>query len=331
MAEKNNINERQSSILLKTIEYYIQTAEPVGSNQLKTWGRLTVSPATIRNELKALEALGYLAHIHTSSGRVPTDKGYRYFVDSLKHTVLNQGLKTQLESGLVEFTETEDSQRLLSHLLSNLVDYVTVTIPPDFLQCKLEQLTFIKVASDKILAILSSQPTKQWELLLTCSMTVTQEDLNQLSAHLTQKWQNETLAQLVQKRIGAGQDTFSDLIYIFQLALRKNLNQNQTVLIQGVSKLFDQPEFTDIATTQKLVSMFEQQSSLADLIRHSSTSVLIGSEQPHIAMKECAMITVPYTSADQVQGVIGVIGPRRMPYQVLIPMLKHMSKLTQGI
>jgi heat-inducible transcriptional repressor len=330
---------RKQVILENAIQHYISTGEPVGSKVLAQSPQLQVSSATIRNELNELEKEGFLTQPHTSSGRVPTDKGYRYYVDEIATqsalSVDQQGLlKAQLQE-VGNNVNTVLGQ--ISDVLSTVVDYTTIVLTPAIYQETLKMVHMILVDLDKVLVVLLNMSGINSEFVLTLQDRMDQDDLNQISTVLTQKLRGKSLNQVSQNELAEFvaelpqiKPLLGDLVQALD-ALKKDHRNQQQVLTKGVGKLLKLPEFHNIELTQKVLATLEENRVLSELLGEYMNSgqcqVVIGQENKVAALQECSLVVSPLSVDQETVGLVGVLGPRRMSYAVVVPMVQHITSM----
>lgn len=332
------MNDRKCRILEATIRSYINKAEPVGSNSLLKGHNFNCSSATIRSELSELEKEGYLTHIHTSSGRVPTDKGYRLYVDSLMQ------IKQFPYSDQLKFlphifslgASVQDVLEQIMGIVSNIIDYTTIVVMPDIFRETLKVIHLVLVDLDKVLLVLMDSVGENREFLLTVKDEVNQDDLNKISKVLTKKLEGKPLD-------GINEDSFATLVSElpqFKKVLKslgkevKNvsriLKKNKPVKSRGISKMLTLPEFKNIEYAQKILELLEENKLLSHLLAsylaNRDHKVLIGSEINVRDLEDCSIVIGSVKVDNTPVGGIGVLGPRRMAYPTIVPMIQEISQ-----
>ncbi|MGE4170410.1 MAG: heat-inducible transcriptional repressor HrcA [Candidatus Margulisiibacteriota bacterium] len=332
------MNTRKKAILAATIEQYIQTAEPVSSKQLAEGHGLSVSPATVRNELNELEQDGFLSHVHTSSGRIPTDKGYRLYVDDL---MTYRDFPAEKQALVLQEMNTigRSVEQVLVHVadvMSHIMDYSTLVLTPDIYQETLKVAHLILVDLDRILVVLLSSLGVNEEFVVSFQDRVSQDDLNKLSQFLTRKLEGKPLRAIDDTLLGALVAELPQLSHVLE-AILKELNRMgkkeqpaKKMLAKGLSKLVRLPEFQNIELTQKVLTALEENKLLLALLneRLSKTpthQVLIGKETEAEDLEACSIILSPVTVGQEAIGAIGILGPKRMAYPTIIPMVQHIA------
>ncbi|MDP9442417.1 MAG: heat-inducible transcriptional repressor HrcA [Actinomycetota bacterium] len=311
------LDERKAEILRAVVEEYIDTAQPVGSSRLVQTGSLRVSPATVRNELSVLEREGYLIQPHTSAGRVPTEKGYRFFVDQLTPKGTLQPAQRQAVLDFFNRTHGELEQMLhaTSRLLSGLTDYAAVVIGPPHEAATVRAVQLVGLAPRVVLlvAVLSNGVVEKRSIELPADAE--EPTLAAASARLA--------AHLIGRPLGVAEPLPScgqpDLDRIVETALDSmrhgHDDEPDHVFVGGASRMV--AAFDAVDTVGQVLSILEQQYVVVTLLKDvldRGLSVAIGSEVGHESLAECSVVVAPYEVEGEAAGTIGVVGPTRMKY-----------------
>lgn len=329
MVEK--LEDRKKEILKAIIREHILTAEPIGSRTLAKTYDFGVSSATIRNEMSDLEDMGLLEQPHTSAGRVPTDKGYRYYVDVL----MEQDSKRpdELQNSLVRFYEDKKGiQGIISgmtKMLSQLTKYTTLISEPELQESKIKKMELVQVARNTLLVVLITDSGVVNNKILKLDQDIDSRQLEYINNYLSNKLQERKLTTL-------DRDFFSELEEellsridlsrkIFQL-LSEELEEIITpadirIFLGGTSYILEQPEFSDLQSLKKVLNILDHEDNLRELIQQlpdEELEVKIGEENKIEAMKRCSIVYATYHLGDKAVGKIGVIGPTRMQYPRVI-------------
>ena len=311
------LDDRKAEILRAVVEEYIDTAQPVGSSRIVSRGRLQVSPATVRNELAVLEREGYLVQPHTSAGRVPTEKGYRFFVDAL--TPQGRLQPTQRQSVLEFFERTHGAlENMLadtSHLLSDVTNYAAVVIGPPHEQATIRsvQLVGLTPRLALLVAVLSNGSIEKRSIELDGDTG--DERLGAAGARLA--------SSLVGHPVGASVsaastgDAATDAIVNAALAELRTGHDTEpdNVFVGGASRMA--AAFDAVETVRQVLTILEQQYVIVTLLRDvldRGLSVAIGTEVGHESLTECSVVVAPYEVEGESAGTIGIVGPTRMKY-----------------
>ncbi len=331
------LSERDRQILTSLITEYILTAEPVGSRRIAK-KYINLSSATIRNIMSDLEEMGLLHQPHTSAGRVPTEKALRFYVDSiLKVKNLNPTARKRIR-GKYHFSEMEatDVIKQTSEVLSVLSHHISVVSAPKIIGTILRHIEFIKITKDRILVIFVSQSGFVQNRIIEDHDGISQDELDTYSHYL-----NEILVglSLEEVRLKIENEMKQEKIIYDQL-LSKALTLGKEALgqqvetelyIEGRANLLECPEFSEIEKMKSLFHALEEKNKIVSLLDKSrdaqGVQIFIGSETDFLDMQECSIITSPYHHGSDVIGVLGIIGPTRMDYLKLIPIVEYSAQL----
>ena len=311
---------------------YITTGEPIGSRHLVDTYDLGVSPATVRNEMKKLEELGYLTHPHTSAGRVPTHRGYRYFVQhllhesslpsSLQHTIRHQFFQVQ--------QELDQWVRLSASVLARTMHSAAITTMPRPPQARFKHVELISLQPRTFLLVLVLAGGALRQQLVTIDDPWTQTELSQLSTDLNEHLSGLNWSQIRQL------DSHSDPLVrqITELAstvLFHEDERSERIYRDGLANVLQAPEFSDRQEAQRFIEIFEEPSSIEPLIHETrqlpGVQVIIGGESPYEHLPNVSLVLSRYGQPDLGAGILGVLGPIRMPYGRTISTVRFMSKL----
>jgi len=330
------LTDRSRQILEAIIEDYIQTAEPVGSRTITRRHGLSLSPATVRNVMADLEEMGFLVSPHTSAGRVPTDKAYRLYVDSLVR--LNRIAREEREEIRRRCSLTgKDIGEVLketSRTLSSISHYMGIVMAPRFTANIFRHMEFIKLSGKKILAILVSQCGTVQNKIIETDDDLKIDDLNRMSNYLNDFLQGLTIAQVKKRILDEMQEDKVRYDTLMTKALelsRQTLEDGEIeVFIEGQANILDQPEFADVAKMKDIIRAFEEKGQLLALLERcvvaEGVQIFIGSESHLNRMKGMSLVTATYVTGKNTVGILGVIGPTRMGYSKIIPIVDYTAK-----
>jgi heat-inducible transcriptional repressor len=338
------ISERSQNILEAVVLEYIRSAFPVGSQTLTKNFNFKLSPATIRNIMADLEETGYLFQPHTSAGRVPTEKGFRFYVDRLVEEVLG----TEEEFDPSKFQRSwpgkwEDAKGLFeetSRLLSMESHYTGMVLAPRLSQTIFKQVEFIRLRKNHLLAIFVSQDGFLHQRFLEVDEDYTQKELSRIAAYLNNEFSGMTLSQVKKKILAlmkAERDMYDQLIQKALELGRKALSMAQEgeLYLGGTTNILDLPEFADAEKMKGLFKAFEEKATIVELLdtclSTERVQVLIGSDNAFLAIQDCSLVIANYKRRDQTLGSLGVIGPIRMDYSRVIPLVSHIAKLLSQV
>jgi len=335
MAEQ--LSDRGKRILEAVIEDYIATAEPVGSRTITRSHALALSPATVRNVMSDLEEMGFLTSPHTSAGRIPTDKAYRLYVNSILE-VKNLTRDNQEEIKRRCQLAGKDMAEVLketSRLLSSTSSYMGVVLAPRFGANVFRQLEFVKLTSHRILAILISQNGAVQNRLIETSHELNQEDLVRMANYLNEQLQGLTISQVRERLLSEMQSEkvrydalMAQAIELSEVTLGSD---DRELFLEGQASFLEQPEFADAGKMREIFRAFESKGVILDLLDRAmqaeGVQIFIGSESHLLNMEGMSLITSTYMTGKDTVGVLGVIGPTRMGYGRVIPIVDYTAKL----
>jgi heat-inducible transcriptional repressor len=323
------MDERRAAILRAVVEGYIETAQPVGSAAVARDASVSVSSATIRNEMAALEQEGYLVQPHTSAGRIPTDKGYRHFVDSFLPAPgpLDAGRRQQVSSFFAKaHGALEDMLQSTSKLLTNLTDYAAVVVGPSREEAKIRSVQVVGLASRAALAVAVLENGVVEKATIDLADDVGDERLNAATAHLSGGLVGSTLGSA--EVAASGDQLLDDVCKAAINALRTAHSEEPSpVYVGGASRMA--AAFDAVETVRQVLSTLEQQYVVVGLLRDvidRGLSVSIGAEHRLESLAECSIVVYPYEVEGQRAGTIGVLGPTRMHYPEALAAVAVVSK-----
>ncbi|MFL9608938.1 heat-inducible transcriptional repressor HrcA [Methylobacillus sp. Pita2] len=329
--------DKRAQILLKTlIEHYISDGQPVGSRTLSVASGLDLSPASIRNIMSELEDHGFIASPHTSAGRIPTQRGYRLFVDTL---LTVQPLQNQEIRKLEHVLSSPDPQELINsaaELLSSLTHFAGLVLIPKRQSIAFRHLEFLPLSEKRILVIIVTTDGTVQNRIILADKPYSAADLTQASNFFNQNYAGNTLDQVKQKLHEELKQMQSDMTRLMAAALEASSktadNDKDGVVIAGERNLLNVQDLSaNVSSLRKLFEMFERRTSLMQLLDHSQKAsgvqIFIGGESGYLPLDECSMVTAPYETNGQTIGTLGVIGPTRMAYERVIPIVDITAKL----
>jgi len=329
--------DRRSQILLKTlVERYVTEGEPVGSRALSRYSGLDLSPATVRNIMADLEELGFIASPHTSAGRVPTPRGYRFFVDTLlKIKPLDRVEISQLECNL----HPEDPQKLISsasQLLSELTHFAGVVVAQRRQSAAFRHIEFLALSEKRVLLILVTPQGDVQNRILFTEKTFTPSELTTVANFLNQNYAGVTFDDIrrrVQDELKRLREDMMGLMTAALDASDKALSESaESYVISGERNLLDSHDLSsNMSKLRELFNLFEKKTVLMQVLEVSTRAhgvqIFIGGESGIMQLDECSVVTAPYEVDGHVVGTVGVIGPTRMAYERVIPIVDVTAKL----
>ena len=335
--EKSSLDERKHSILLNVIDEYIQHAEPVGSRSLSKKHVEKLSPATIRNVMSDLEDLGFLKQPHPSSGRVPTDKGYRFFVD---HLLRPPNFLEEAETFVNQENAGKSFQEVLEKACINLsqeTHHTGLVMIPSFSNTLFKHIEFIKVGQNEALAVFFSELGVLQNKVIPIEKEITQDDLTSISRYLNAEFSGKSIKRIRQELLHALKNEkahYNDLMkkaMEFSSRILIDENEHETLLVEGALNLFDHPEFkVDLEKIKSLLKTLEDKTKLVKLLdlclQHDGMTIFIGEENQAEEMESCSLIAQNYQIGEEKVGTIAIVGPKRMDYKSAISLVNHTAK-----
>lgn len=333
----DSLNERAQYLLNSLVARYIEAGQPVGSNTLTQDSQLGLSAATVRNVMADLERLGFIHAPHTSAGRIPTAQGYRFFVDSLLKV---KPLKPVDAPDLLDsFPETESTQQLIdsaSSLLSSLTHFVGLVTVPKRERFAFKHAEFLRLSSDRVLAVLVFSDGEVQNRVIPVSRNHSDNELHRVANYLNQHYCGLTLAQVKRRLVKELRETRRELyermgeaISLAEFAFVDESDDD--LVLSGQTNLMDCGDLSDMETLRHLFAVFNRKQELLGLleqcIQGRGIRLFIGEESGYQALGECSVVTAPYAVKGQVVGVLGVIGPTRMHYDRVIPIVDATARL----
>jgi heat-inducible transcriptional repressor len=332
------LNARHQGVLRAIVLDYIRTAEPVGSRTISRRYGFSLSPATIRTTMADLEELGYVAQPHISAGRIPTDRGYRFYVD----TLMDRPQLSQAEVRRIELQvgpsvgEVEEMLREAGKLLSALSPYVSVVLAPRLHDSQFRRVELVSLARDQVLVILLADTDLLHHKVIAVDEGMTQEELDRIARYLTDLLQGRTLRAVRDHLVAQMAEEKAQYDRMLSRALRVGAKALEAepegdLYVAGAAHLADQPEFADIAKMKALFAAFEEKSRLVIILNNCLTGedfkIFIGSEISVSDIHGLSVIAAPYRRQGRVLGVLGVLGPTRMDYGRALALVETTAKL----
>jgi heat-inducible transcriptional repressor len=351
MATQDELTPRERRVLEAVIQTYVQTAEPAGSRVLARRHGLGVSPATIRNTMSDLEEKGFLSHPHTSAGRVPTDKAYRVYVDSLlnaPHGAIVSAERERLREQLtLSHSTIETILRRAAQSLGVLTQELGIALGPSLDASVLRRLELVQVGGDRLLLVLTLDAGVVRTVFVEVAGHLADVAVAEVSRVLNERLAGHTLRELRTSVAERLRDTQThpeagELLNIFVQEGEHLIDAalpiaESSVIVGQASVLAEQPEFSEANNLRHLLSLTEEPARLADALRrkHSGDerpglSITIGGEHGDPRLDRFTVVTAEY-HAGALAGVIGVIGPTRMPYEKVIALVQHTSRLLSDL
>lgn len=327
------LDDRKLKILQAIIQNYLETGEPVGSRTISKFTDLNLSSATIRNEMADLEELGYIIQPHTSAGRIPSDKGYRLYVDTMLQDKIQE--VEDMKVLLVDKADKIDTLlKQIAKLLATNTNYATLVTKPQYRSKKVKFIQLTEVDDNQILAVILLEGNIVKNKIINTVEKLDKEIILKLNIVFNTFLQgldlseiNMTIIQKMKEQAGSYSCVVSDILDVIAQAISEE--KNVEIYTSGATNMLKYPELNDMDKVSDLLNTFEEKNQLTELIAATPVEdsdkggiqVYIGSETPVEAMKNCSVVTATYEIEDGVYGKIGIIGPKRMDYEKVVSTL----------
>ncbi len=336
------LNDRSQNILEAIVEDYIRTAEPIGSRAITKRHAFDLSPATVRNVMADLEEMGFLVSPHTSAGRIPTEKGYQYYVESLLQVNdLPAEFRNSLEEGSrFDGKSMENVMQEVGNLLSGISRYTGLVMAPRFNSTVFRQIEFVRLSKGRLLVIFVSESGLVQNKVIEPGIDFSHRDLETITNYLNHRLPGMTIAQVRERIAVELREEQSRLNKLQKQALELSDQALQgdvaeQVYVAGTSHMLEQPEFTSPDSMMKIMRTLESKQQLIDLLDCSQTArgvqIFIGSQSAHSEIEGCSLIAAPFSGNKGAVGTLGVIGPIRMNYSQVIPIVDFTASLVSRI
>ena len=328
------LDQRKKKVLQAIVEEYVNTAEPVSSSLLTKKDELKYSSATIRNEMADLEKAGYLEKTHTSSGRVPSEKGYRYYVDELLRddNISLEEIKYISEKLETKVNEIEELTKLATTTISEITHYTTLAIGPGADTQLIDEIKFVMLGQRMLMAIILTNTGMVKETIIKFDEDITEKQVETINYMFNKKLKNQPLeiidAPLEQYLINEMKYSVKVIKPIIE-QIKKVIQEERQIYLEGTNKVFDLPEFNSLEVAKNFINIIDEKELVADMLDSGfakDINVYIGDENEKDELKDFSVITFKHKVGNKDLGTIGIIGPKRMDYSKVISVMKYISK-----
>lgn len=328
------LDDRKKRVLQAIVEEYINTAEPVSSNALTKSNGLNYSSATIRNEMADLEKKGYLDKTHTSSGRIPSEKGYRYYVDELinDNNISVEEIKYISSKLETKVNEIEDLTKLTATTISEITHYTTVSIGPKNDEQLIEEIKFVQLGTRMLMAVILTDNGLVKETIIKFDEDITAKQVETVNYMFNQKLKGKPLETI---KGPLEEYLFDEMTYSVNVIkpiieqIKKVLAEDEKIYLEGANKSFDLPEFNSLEVAKNFVNVLDTKELMEDMLNSGfaqDINVYIGNENEKEELKDFSVVTFKHKVGNKDLGTIGIIGPKRMDYSKVISVMKYISK-----
>ena len=343
---ENELDERKRKILKAIIQTYLETGEPVGSRTIYKYTDLNLSSATIRNEMSDLEELGYIIQPYTSAGRIPSDLGYRLYVDEL----MKEKDKEVAEIKDLMIEKTDKMEKVLKQvvkILASNTNYATMITGPTYHRNKLKFIQLSRVTETQLLAVVVVEGNLVKNHIIELREPMDEETVLKLNLLLNTQLNGLSIEEInlamisrMKEQAGIHSEVISSVIDAVAQAIAVD-DEEMEIYTSGATNIFKYPELADSSKASELISAFEEKEALAEFVKdtmdnekdseNTGIQVYIGNESPVKTMKDCSVVTATYDLGGGMQGTIGIIGPKRMDYENVMDNLKTLKNQLDNI
>ena len=343
---ENELDERKRKILKAIIQTYLETGEPVGSRTISKYTDLNLSSATIRNEMSDLEELGYIIQPYTSAGRIPSDLGYRLYVDEL----MKEKDKEVAEIKDLMIEKTDKMEKVLKQvvrILASNTNYATMITGPTYHRNKLKFIQLSRVTETQLLAVVVVEGNLVKNHIIELREPMDEETVLKLNLLLNTQLNGLSIEEInlamisrMKEQAGIHSEVISSVIDAVAQAIAVD-DEEMEIYTSGATNIFKYPELADSSKASELISAFEEKEALAEFVKdtmdnekdseNTGIQVYIGNESPVKTMKDCSVVTATYDLGGGMQGTIGIIGPKRMDYENVMDNLKTLKNQLDNI
>ena len=337
------LDDRKTKILYAIIKTYLETGEPVGSRTISKYADLNLSSATIRNEMSDLEEMGYIVQPHTSAGRIPSDKGYRFYVDQMME-YKEREVAEMKELMIQKQDKMEQILKQVVKVLANNTNYATMITAPQYHRTKLKFIQLSVISESQMLAVVVTEGNVVKNKMLHMEHRLDNETVLKLNILLNTSLNGLTMEQInlgtiakLKEQAGIHSEVVNSVLDAVAEAIRMD-DEDLEIYTSGATNIFKYPELSDNERARELISAFEEKKQLVNLVAETMNSeentgiqVYIGNESPMQNMKDCSVVTAAYELGDGMKGTIGIIGPKRMDYDRVVSALKTLTTQLDSI
>lgn len=333
------LEERKKKVLQAIVEEYINTAEPVSSNSIANHNGLNYSSATIRNEMSDLEKTGFLEKTHISSGRIPSEKGYRYYVDELlkDDNISKEEIKYISSKLETKVNEIEELTKITANTISEVTHYTTVSIGPKATSQLIEEIKFVLLGNRMMLAVILTDTGLVKETIIKFDEDVTQKQIETMNYMFNNKLKAQPIETIDRPLEDYLYDEMTYSVNVIKPVIeqiKKVLEQEDKIYLEGTNKSFDLPEFNSLEVAKNFINVLDTKELISDMLNSGfaeDINVYIGEENKKEELKDFSIVTFKHKVNGKDLGTIGIIGPKRMDYSKVISVMKYINKKLKEI
>ena len=332
------LDDRKKKVLQAIVEEYINTAEPVSSNGILKKYNLDCSSATIRNDMAELEKIGFLDKPHTSSGRVPSAKGYRFYVDELlkDDNISVEEIKYISDKLETKVNEIEDLTKIAANTISEVTHYTTVSIGPKADTQIIQEIKFVLLGARMMLAVILTDTGLVKETIIKFDEDVTEKQIETMNYMFNNKLKGQPIEKIDRPLEDYLYDEMTYSVNVIKPVIeqiKKVLEDDENIYLEGANKAFELPEFNSLEVAKNFVNVLDTKELMADMLNSGfakDINVYIGEENEKDELKDFSIVTFKHKVGNKDLGTIGIIGPKRMDYSKVISVMKYISKKLNG-
>ena len=333
------LSDREEVVLKTIVEQYVNSSEPVGSRYVSKCGPLSLSAASIRNIMSDLEEKGFIFQPHTSSGRVPSDSGYRYYIDRLVTFNPSEHEMTKIFNELTGggTASVQELFKDMSRRMGLVTKSVGFVISPKINTMFLKHIEFVRLTKHTALCVIVTKTGMIHNLMLDIDETVTESELTRISNYLNANFGNKSLSEVKADLIDEMREEkehVDELVNKVRRVAKDVFGREmfgQEIIVEGTSNVFDLPEFSDVSKVKELFGMFEEKKFICDILdkcmNEKGVQIFIGSEIGRNEIQDFGLVSKPYSRGGQVIGSLGIIGPKRMSYPKVASVVDYTAQL----
>lgn len=332
------LDDRKKKVLQAIVEEYINTAEPVSSNALTNYNGLNCSSATIRNEMADLEKAGYLDKTHTSSGRVPSEKGYRYYVDELlkDDDISLEEIKYISDKLEIKVNEIEDLTKIAANTISEVTHYTTVSIGPKANSQMIEEIKFVLLGTRMMMAVILTDSGLVKETIIKFDEDVTEKQIETVNYMFNKKLKGQPIETIDRPLEEYLYDEMTYSVNVIKPIIEqiKKVLEEEHIYLEGTNKSFELPEFNSLEVAKNFINVLDTKELVSEMLDSGFADdihVYIGEENQKEELKDFSVVTFKHKVNGKDLGTIGIIGPKRMDYSKVVSVMKYINKKLKEI
>jgi len=328
------LDNRKKKVLQAIVEEYVNTAEPVSSNAISQKHDLDYSSATIRNEMSQLEKIGFLDKPHTSSGRIPSAKGYRFYVNELlKDDNISLEEIKYIQSKLeTKVNEIKDLTKIATSTLSEITHYTTVAVGPKNNMQIIEEIKFVLLGTRMMMIVIVTDTGLVKETIIKFDEDINENQIYTLNSLFNSRLKGKPLSKIdkpIEEYIFSEMNYSINIIKTIIEQINKVIEEDNVMYLEGTNKSFDLPEFNSMKIAKNFINLIDMKEEMIELINSGvaeDINIFIGDENDNEQLKDFSIVTFKHTVGNKDMGTIGIIGPKRMDYSKVISVMKYISK-----